>query len=164
MKLLRARRRLAGFTLLELMVSATVIGILAAFGVPRFQRAFEHTRVDIAGAHLESIWTAERLYKAQNGTFVSGINSLSDFLDSSFINACVSAPTQCGNICDFCYSVESNDSEHTTFQATANRNSCANKAVCKTSVWQGALAIDQTGALTGNTYMDARYPVSPAKF
>jgi prepilin-type N-terminal cleavage/methylation domain-containing protein len=51
-----------GFTLTELMVVTTLIGVMAAMSVPSFQRAIEQSRADIAVANLRAIWAAERLY------------------------------------------------------------------------------------------------------
>jgi prepilin-type N-terminal cleavage/methylation domain-containing protein len=51
-----------GFTLVELMIVLTVIGIMATMCVPTFQRAIEQSKIDIAAANLRAIWAAERLY------------------------------------------------------------------------------------------------------
>ena len=51
-----------GFTLTELMVVTTIIGVMAAMAVPSFQRAIEQAQADIAVANLRAIWAAERLY------------------------------------------------------------------------------------------------------
>ena len=65
---LAARR---GFTLTELMVVTTLIGVMAAMSVPSFQRAVQQSRVDIAVANLRAIWAAERLYWLENHTYTS---------------------------------------------------------------------------------------------
>ena len=62
----RTARR--GFTLTELMVVTTLIGVMAAMSVPSFQRAVEQSRVDIAVANLRAVWAAERLYWLENHT------------------------------------------------------------------------------------------------
>jgi len=155
-----------GYTLLELLVAATVVAILISYGVPRFQKAFEQSRVDLSGAKLESIWTAQRLYKAQNNTFADSISKLGDFLDSSFINSpCISA-TPCGTTCEFCYRIET--AATTTFTAISQRNSCDTTGGCKTTYWDGSLIVDQTGAITGSTFAPRTgtitYQIYPAQF
>ncbi|MFA5162202.1 MAG: prepilin-type N-terminal cleavage/methylation domain-containing protein [Elusimicrobiales bacterium] len=149
-----------GYTLLELLVTATVLGVLISYGVPQFQKSFEQSRVDLAGAHLESIWTAQRLFKAQNATFAQGIGNLGDFLDASFINsACVSSDP-CGTVCDFCYRFENVTS--TAFTAVAQRNSG------KTTFWDGSILLTEAGTLTGSTYAPRTgapvYQILPAQF
>jgi general secretion pathway protein G len=56
-----------GFTLLELMIVATVIGILAAMGVPSYQSALRTARIQKAISELRTISTAVDTYRAVNG-------------------------------------------------------------------------------------------------
>jgi prepilin-type N-terminal cleavage/methylation domain-containing protein len=74
-----------GFTLTELMVVMTIIGVLVAASVPSFQHAIEQSRADIAVANLRAIWAAERLFWLENQKYTDDIGKLQTLgvLDSS---------------------------------------------------------------------------------
>jgi type II secretory pathway pseudopilin PulG len=55
-----------GGSLIELMITVIVLGVLVSLGIPRFQQALERSRADVAGANLRAIWTAQRLYWLDN--------------------------------------------------------------------------------------------------
>jgi prepilin-type N-terminal cleavage/methylation domain-containing protein len=64
------------FTLTELMVVMTIVGVMAAMSLPSFQRAIEQSRADIAVANLRAIWAAERLYWLEYHTYISNVGTL----------------------------------------------------------------------------------------
>ena len=53
-------RRPRGNTLIEVILTMTIIGILIATSVPSFHRLLEKSRADLSGANLRAIWSAER--------------------------------------------------------------------------------------------------------
>ncbi len=59
----------SGFTLTELMVVVTMIGIMIAIIAPSFRQAIEQSRADLACANLRSVWAAERLYWLEYQTY-----------------------------------------------------------------------------------------------
>lgn len=61
------RRR--GFTLMEVVVVMTIMGVLIAIPAPIFARAVEQSRLDVAAANLRAIWGAERYYFLEHGRF-----------------------------------------------------------------------------------------------
>src|SRR5438034_3673057 len=65
-----------GFTLVELAVVIVIIGVLAAFGVPRFIKSLERSKAAEAFAYLSSVRAAQERYHAQNGTYASTIADL----------------------------------------------------------------------------------------
>jgi general secretion pathway protein G len=60
-----------GFTLIELMVVIVILGILAGFVVPRIMGRPEEARRMKARVQIESIETALKLYKLDNGSYPS---------------------------------------------------------------------------------------------
>ena len=58
-----------GFTLIELMVVIVILGILAGFIVPKIMGRPEEARRMKARVQIESIETALKLYKLDNGSY-----------------------------------------------------------------------------------------------
>jgi prepilin-type N-terminal cleavage/methylation domain-containing protein len=65
-----------GFTLVELAVVIVIIGVLAAFGVPRFIKSVERSKAAEAFAYLSSVRSAQERYQARQGTYASAITDL----------------------------------------------------------------------------------------
>lgn len=64
-----ANRVRKGFTLVELAVVIVIIGVLAAFGVPKFLNSVERSKASEAFAYLSAIRDAEERYLAQQGVY-----------------------------------------------------------------------------------------------
>ncbi len=60
-----------GFTLIELMVVIVILGILAGLIVPRIMSRPEEARQAKARIQIESLETALKLYKLDNGSYPS---------------------------------------------------------------------------------------------
>ena len=58
-----------GFTLVELAVVIVIIGVLAAFGVPRFLKSVERTKASEAFAYLAAVRSAQERYIAKEGVY-----------------------------------------------------------------------------------------------
>src|SRR5438128_12143865 len=65
-----------GFTLVELAVVIVIIGVLAAFGVPRFLKSVERSKAAEAFAYLSSIRAAQERYQARQGTYADTVDKL----------------------------------------------------------------------------------------
>ncbi len=63
------RRLQRGFTLIELMVVVTIIGILASVAVPIYSGYMREARLNEAKPYLMDIASRERLYKLKNGVY-----------------------------------------------------------------------------------------------
>jgi prepilin-type N-terminal cleavage/methylation domain-containing protein len=65
-----------GFTLVELAVVVVIIGVLAAFGVPRFLQSVERSKAAEAFAYLSAVRTAQERYHAREGTYAEDLTAL----------------------------------------------------------------------------------------
>ncbi|RUL84174.1 type IV pilin protein [Tautonia sociabilis] len=66
----------SGFTLVELAVVVVIIGVLAAFGVPRFLQSVERSKASEAFSYLSAVRTAQERYHAREGTYASDLGDL----------------------------------------------------------------------------------------
>jgi prepilin-type N-terminal cleavage/methylation domain-containing protein len=134
-------RRPGGHSLIEIMVAVAVVGVLTSFGVPRFTRSLEQSKVDVAAANLRAIWMAERLYWLKHQAYCDSVAGLvsdpadgENFLDPSL--AATSGPA----IPD--YSCQVTAAGASDFTATASRSGSAG--------WSGGLSIGADGTVTGS--------------
>jgi len=65
-----------GFTLVELAVVIVIIGVLAAFGVPRFLKSVERTKASEAFAYLSAVRSAQERYIAKDGVYAVDVSQL----------------------------------------------------------------------------------------
>jgi len=65
-----------GFTLVELAVVVVIIGVLAAFAVPRFLASVERSKAAESFNYLASIQSAQERYHARQGTYASEVTDL----------------------------------------------------------------------------------------
>jgi prepilin-type N-terminal cleavage/methylation domain-containing protein len=65
-----------GFTLVELAVVIVIIGVLAAFAVPRFRASVERSKAAEAFNYLSSIAAAQERYHARQATYASDLDTL----------------------------------------------------------------------------------------
>jgi prepilin-type N-terminal cleavage/methylation domain-containing protein len=131
----RATRR--GFTLVELVVVLTIIGVMVAMAVPRFGRAVEQSRADFAAANLRAIWAAERLYWLENHAYTDKLTNESPkgLVDLGLLDPSIVSTTG-----DYTYSLTSADAN--TFQAVATRAGHTS--------WSGSFTISETGMIEGS--------------
>src|ERR1700680_5081137 len=65
-----------GFTLVEVAVVIVIIGVLAAFGVPRFLKSVERSKAAEAFSYLAAVRSAQERSQARNGTYCDTITNL----------------------------------------------------------------------------------------
>jgi prepilin-type N-terminal cleavage/methylation domain-containing protein len=120
-----------GFSLIELMVTVTVIGILVTMTVPFYQRAIQQSRANVAATNLRAIWAAQRMYWIEFQVYASDLSTLKTqkTLDSNLDNSDTA----------FTYS-STTSSDYLHFQATATP---------KSGTWTGQYTLDETGKIDG---------------
>ena len=65
-----------GFTLIELMIVVAIIAILAMIAVPNFLRYVSKAKRSEVYLNLGSIYSAQKAYWAENGTYSSNLNTI----------------------------------------------------------------------------------------
>jgi prepilin-type N-terminal cleavage/methylation domain-containing protein len=127
-----------GFTLMELMVTVVIMGVLVAISAPHFGRSLEQARADFAVANLRAIWAAQRIYWLEHHTYADKLKRTSPtdpeemyelgLLDPSIVAAG-----------DYSYTITS--SGPNTFTAQAARAPIVG--------WTGVFTINQDGTTGG---------------
>ncbi len=65
-----------GFSLVELAVVVIIIGVLAAFGVPRMLKSVERSKSAEAFKYLAAVRAAQERYQAREGTYAALLTDL----------------------------------------------------------------------------------------
>ena len=76
-----------GFTLIELMVVIVILGILAGLIIPRIMGRPEEARRMKARVQIESIETALKLYKLDNGSYPTTEQGLQALVEAPAVGA-----------------------------------------------------------------------------
>lgn len=90
-------RESLGFTLIELVVTVLIIGILAAFAVPQYLRTVETSKADDAVALVNIVGTTNRMYALDhNNTFTDGVITNACNTRDTATNICCPGSAGCG--------------------------------------------------------------------
>ena len=72
---IRPRHR-GGFSLVELSVVVIIIGVLAAFGIPRMLKSVERSKASESFKFLAAVRAAQERYQAREGTYTAVLTDL----------------------------------------------------------------------------------------
>ncbi|MGE5183842.1 MAG: type IV pilin protein [Acidobacteriota bacterium] len=70
------KKKLAGFTLIELMIVVAIIGILAAVAIPAFLEYMKKSRATEASEQLNGIGKKQKTIYGDNGSFTVAVSGL----------------------------------------------------------------------------------------
>jgi general secretion pathway protein G len=90
-----------GFTLVELLVSVTIIAVLSTIGVTGFQAVTRSGRDALRKSDLEQIRSALEIYKSQNGFYPDATTECVPNLSSDYIKTIPNDPKSASQ--NYCY-------------------------------------------------------------
>lgn len=64
-----------GLTLLELLITIIILGVLVSIAVPNYTRMVEKAKADQAATYLRAIRTGEKIYYSNNASYTACANA-----------------------------------------------------------------------------------------
>lgn len=105
-----------GFTLLELLIVVTLLGIISAIGIPQYLGYVDTTNVNLAKNNLRSIFLAEQEYYRKNNLYYKTGTTCTD--SASLINTNLFSGQSIISNNDFTYCITQTTTDDFTVKAT----------------------------------------------
>ena len=118
------KRKIKGFSLMELMIVVLLIGILSAVGIIFFGQHAEQARIEAAKASTSSIYLVQQEYMSNNGSYYYTSGGCSSATTQQIISKLFDDSKELSEK-DFYYCISRNPNSD-TFKITAKRiiNNC----------------------------------------
>lgn len=75
----------SGFTLLELMIGLIISIVLASIAIPSFSKAIEKTKVKDAQSTLAALFSSEKIYRLDQGSYGTCCGTASNLVANNYI-------------------------------------------------------------------------------
>jgi prepilin-type N-terminal cleavage/methylation domain-containing protein len=138
--LCRRPLRRCGFSLIEVVITMTILAVLVSFTAPSMMRTMEQSHADLAGAGLRMVNTAQRFYWLENRSYAATLQTL---VDEGLVDQDLTLISR-----RYEFSIAS--ASATAFQAQARRRLFDDVGTpIYTGSWQGIFTIDETGVIAG---------------
>lgn len=95
-----------GFTLIEVLVAATIVALLSTIGLSGYQAITRSGRDALRKSDLEQIRSALEIYKSENGSYPTTLSTCVPALPTSYINPYPADPRPVSS--KYCYARQSN--------------------------------------------------------
>ena len=145
-RILGRRSPRQGVTFVEVVTVLVVIGVLISLSAPTFTRTIEQAQADIAGANLQSIWSAQRFYWLENRDYA---NKLEDLVDLDLLDPSILTGTR-----RYRYRVRHADKD--SFEVEAER--------INSTRWDGKYTLIETGEITGMIQASGEPDIQPSLY
>lgn len=142
----RRRSSPRAVTFVEVITVLVVIGVLISMSAPSFTRTIEQAQADIAGANLQSIWSAQRFYWLENRKYA---NKIEDLVNLDLLDPSVLAGTQR-------YSYRIKKADRDSFEAEAQR--------INSKRWEGKYTLIETGEIVGKIQASGEADIQPSLY
>ncbi len=91
----------SGFSLVELAVVIVIIGVLAAFAVPKFRDSVERSKASEAYNFLSSVRASQERYQSRQGTYAEDLTNLDiQMAESKYFSTGEIEPGETGSLED----------------------------------------------------------------